>query len=343
MPTDGRAIVVVKNNHVWLDSKDVGDSAAIAKTGRLTRVDGMFNALKARRESWKTAHPGADFPGVLLLAFDATEGLVVVKSVLQTAAFAGYPNAAFVVRQKNGATAMLPVDAFVPGPPSMDRTGPTVGLVVEVTRANAVASWRERDKADKGDGGVSLGGPASLGAMAQAAWREHGEHRGPQDHKFDQAFVYADNDVPFSALVASLDELLRVERDWEVAGKIERVPALNATLMVTPPRAGSGVPTSGGRLPPEIIQRIVRANFSGMRTCYEAGLRRSGNLNGKVEVRFVIERDGRVSSAKPTEGTALVDNTVVQCVVGEFSKLTFPEPEGGTVIVVYPIIFNPGD
>src|SRR5262245_44053900 len=40
--------------------------------------------------------------------------------------------------------------------------------------------------------------------------------------------------------------------------------------------------TVNGRIPPEQIQAVVRANFGAMRKCYEDGLRPSPNLNGRV-------------------------------------------------------------
>ena len=53
-----------------------------------------------------------------------------------------------------------------------------------------------------------------------------------------------------------------------------------------------------GRLPPEVIQRIVRQNFGRFRLCYENGLRNNPNLQGRVSVRFVIGRDGAVSNVR---------------------------------------------
>ncbi len=55
---------------------------------------------------------------------------------------------------------------------------------------------------------------------------------------------------------------------------------------------------SSGRLPPEVIQRIVRQNFGRFRLCYENGLRNNPNLQGRVSVRFVIGRDGAVSNVR---------------------------------------------
>ncbi len=97
-----------------------------------------------------------------------------------------------------------------------------------------------------------------------------------------------------------------------------------------------------GRLPPEVIQRIVRQNFGRFRLCYENGLRANPGLQGRVAVRFVIARDGSVSTAADG-GSDVPDATVVSCVVRSFSALTFPQPEGGLVTVVFPIVFNPGE
>jgi hypothetical protein len=62
----------------------------------------------------------------------------------------------------------------------------------------------------------------------------------------------------------------------------------------------------------------------------------------RVAVKFVIDRAGSVSTASDG-GSDLPDQGVVSCVVRGFGNLSFPQPEGGIVTVVYPIIFNPGD
>jgi hypothetical protein len=125
------------------------------------------------------------------------------------------------------------------------------------------------------------------------------------------------------------------------------------------PRAGSSIDRSGrghtvesprvsllpttvtGRLPSEVIQRIVRQNFGRFRLCYENGLRNNPNLTGRVAVRFVIGRDGAVSSVG-NGGSDMPDSNVVSCVARAFYGLSFPQPEDGIVTVVYPIMFTPG-
>lgn len=109
-----------------------------------------------------------------------------------------------------------------------------------------------------------------------------------------------------------------------------------------PPSIRVGATSVTGRLPPEVVQRIVRQNFGRFRYCYENGLRTTPDLTGKVSVRFVIDQKGattKVSSA----GSDLPSKEVVACVLKAFNTLSFPTPEGGVVTVVYPIMFTPGE
>lgn len=96
-----------------------------------------------------------------------------------------------------------------------------------------------------------------------------------------------------------------------------------------------------GRLPPEVIQRIARTNLGRYRLCYENGLRKNPHLQGWVRVRFVIGRDGAVSTVS-NGGSDVPDAEVVSCVLRSFYGLAFPQPEGGIVTVLYPISFAPG-
>ena len=102
-----------------------------------------------------------------------------------------------------------------------------------------------------------------------------------------------------------------------------------------------GATSVNGRLPAEVIRRIVRQNFGRFRMCYEQGLGRNPNLEGRVGVRFVIGRDGAVSNVG-NGGSDIPDSAVVSCVVNAFYGLSFPQPEGGIVTVTYPIMFSPG-
>jgi hypothetical protein len=101
-----------------------------------------------------------------------------------------------------------------------------------------------------------------------------------------------------------------------------------------------GTPETNGRLAAEIIQRIVRLNDGRYRFCYENGLRNDPGLRGRVTVKFMIDRSGAVAIAADG-GSDIPDEAVRRCVVSSFLGLSFPQPENGTVTVVYPIVFSP--
>ncbi len=181
-----------------------------------------------------------------------------------------------------------------------------------------------------------------------------------RDEHIDALGVTADPDVPFGDVLRLASSLQRPGVTLDVA--LSREDALASG----PPSSGSGLDAfgSGGlglggigsgkrgvgaatgskqpRLPPEVIQRIVRSHFSKFRLCYEKGLQKNPKLEGRVSVRFIIRRNGSVTRAVDG-GSTLPDQAVVSCVVKAFSALTFPEPDGGTVSVTYPLVFSPGN
>jgi biopolymer transport protein ExbD len=90
-------MVAVNGNNILVDGVPAGNTRAIEELGRLQKIDELFNMLKAKRELWKTVQPNKPFPGVCILQVDQDVPALVVKSVFQTAAFAGYPNVSFMV------------------------------------------------------------------------------------------------------------------------------------------------------------------------------------------------------------------------------------------------------
>ncbi len=106
------------------------------------------------------------------------------------------------------------------------------------------------------------------------------------------------------------------------------------------PRVQLGAVSVSGRLPPEVVQRIVRQSAGRARRCYENGLRRDPALAGRVAVRFLILANGEVGSATDA-GSTIGDAGVIACVVRTVLGLSFPPPEGGSIAVTYPILFAP--
>jgi biopolymer transport protein ExbD len=90
-------MVAVNGNQILVDGALAGSTRAIEELGRMQKIDELFNLLKNKRELWKQVQPNKPFPGVCILQVDQNVPALVVKSVFQTAAFAGYPNVSFMV------------------------------------------------------------------------------------------------------------------------------------------------------------------------------------------------------------------------------------------------------
>lgn len=90
-------MVAITGTQILVDGTPAGNTRAIVEANRLQRVDELFNVLKNKRELWKQLNPGKEFPGVVVLQVDRKVEALVVKSVFQTAAFAGFPNVSFMV------------------------------------------------------------------------------------------------------------------------------------------------------------------------------------------------------------------------------------------------------
>ena len=114
---------------------------------------------------------------------------------------------------------------------------------------------------------------------------------------------------------------------------------LRGTHQTMVPMMSTGKLVMHGRLPPEAIQRVVRQSFGRLRACYERGLQRSPDLEGRIAVKFVIDREGAVALASTAE-SSIGDASVEACVARAYEAMTFPKPEGGIVSVIYPVVFS---
>jgi biopolymer transport protein ExbD len=92
-------MVAITGSQILVDGIPAGNTRAIEEANRLQRVDELFNVLKSKRELWKQINPGKTFPGVCVLQVDKRVTALVVKSVFQTAAFAGYPQISFMTKR----------------------------------------------------------------------------------------------------------------------------------------------------------------------------------------------------------------------------------------------------
>ncbi len=110
---------------------------------------------------------------------------------------------------------------------------------------------------------------------------------------------------------------------------------------VKTPRIRTGTAAVRGHLTKEVIRREIRRNINPIRTCYETEWERDHTLRGRVQIRFVITPSGAVSSSTVASST-LGNPAAEQCIAREIADITFPEPEGGGVVIVtYPFGFEP--
>ncbi len=103
-----------------------------------------------------------------------------------------------------------------------------------------------------------------------------------------------------------------------------------------------GSPIILGALDKSLIDQVVRRHMNQLRYCYQRELTKNPDLGGKITIKFVIDREGQVSTAKVKSST-MGNAAVESCMTSRFQRFTFPKPKGnGVVIVSYPFLFSPG-
>ena len=91
-------MVAVSHGQILVDGVFAGSARTIEEDGRAQKIGALFDLLRSKRELYRQIQPNREFPGVCVLAIDEGTPAVVVKSVFQTAAYAGYPNVSFMVK-----------------------------------------------------------------------------------------------------------------------------------------------------------------------------------------------------------------------------------------------------
>ena len=149
-------------------------------------------------------------------------------------------------------------------------------------------------------------------------------------------------EVPEQASREQMDKMI-VEQMLET-GELgtPTAPVTDAPPPATPITSVGGEMVILGSLDRSLVDAVIKRNMAQIRYCYQRELTKNPSLAGKITIKFVIAKDGSVSQA--TTKTSTMDNTVVEsCIAGRVQKMTFPEPEpgSGVVIVTYPFLFSP--
>jgi len=95
-----------------------------------------------------------------------------------------------------------------------------------------------------------------------------------------------------------------------------------------------------GGLDRDQINAVIQRNRGEITYCYERGLQQDPSLAGRVEVKFVINPVGRVSTAQ-VANTSLSARQVENCIVSRLRNWKFPSPIGKVnVRVTYPFLLQ---
>jgi len=101
----------------------------------------------------------------------------------------------------------------------------------------------------------------------------------------------------------------------------------------------SDAPAVDGEMDPSLVSKEVRTRIGAVKACYERALKKRPDLSGKVKVRWSITAAGMVSDVE-IEEDSVGDSEVTSCMKGLVRRWRFPAPSGGSVVVVYPFIFE---
>jgi hypothetical protein len=344
---------------IRLDSTSVGWDPTIIRD-RMHKIDPLFQALREHRDST----PGARVTGECVFEIEPDVPFLAAASAIMTGAFAGYPVA--WISTGSGwlklRTPTPPLAGAAPAPenatPSRRQialhVGPTL-LDLTVFAVVPPAGGAGREQLDTVLNRMMARGAEESrelsGALVEGC-------RGAPRPCPRGMWLTADVGMLYGDVSGSLRAIVDAQGGKSAAGGAEILVSFRShgdgAIDQRPPAIRGEATQVSGRLAPEEIQRIVRTNFGAFRACYEEGLKRNPKLEGRVNVRFVIGKDGRVTQAgapadlAPKPGSQappprMPDEKVVACIVGAFEKLVFPAPDSGMVTVVYPINFSSGN
>lgn len=127
----------------------------------------------------------------------------------------------------------------------------------------------------------------------------------------------------------------RAEARWEVASGAGAGAGAGATATAVTAAA----PEVAGEVDPRAVLALLRAEEPEARRCYEDALRAEPRLRGRVEVRFTLSVDGRVTHAVASGPRGF--RAVGHCIVGHLRGLQWPPARGGSVDFVFPYRFAP--
>lgn len=118
--------------------------------------------------------------------------------------------------------------------------------------------------------------------------------------------------------------------------RLRRALASQAEVRIGEPVAeGAGSPDS------KLVTEALTGRTAKLRRCYLLGLANNPNLMGRVGMNVVLAGAGKPKSVE-NGGSDLPDMTVVECVIAEVGRISFPAPSANEAKLKLSIMFVPG-
>jgi TonB family protein len=121
---------------------------------------------------------------------------------------------------------------------------------------------------------------------------------------------------------------------------VKRIPFLLAVALAAPALAGGGGKRAAASTDAR-IGKVMRAHAPQIRQCYEQQLAQNPKLQGRVQLSFVAQPDGKVSDVRVDEAqTTLKSSELHRCLVATVTTWRLPRHAGDGVVVSLPVVFT---
>jgi biopolymer transport protein ExbD len=95
-------VIAVDQYVVTLDGRRMADTATLASSPKVERMEQMIQDLETLKRNWSILHPQEPFPGHIIMQADVNIDYRVIKKIMFSAAQAQYGNVSFAVNRLQG-------------------------------------------------------------------------------------------------------------------------------------------------------------------------------------------------------------------------------------------------
>lgn len=119
------------------------------------------------------------------------------------------------------------------------------------------------------------------------------------------------------------------------SGALAMAPDLQNSLRQP---GGQALPESPN---PEEVQKVIRQNLAGVKSCYLRVARDGESRSGKAIVSFLVGASGHVEELR-VDAPSFSGTSLPACVTGQIAHWVFPPSQKGGLAVSYPFVFVGG-